>query len=59
MRSTKFIAIVFAAAPLFAQQEYSKQEVSVQALGSFVKTINNDGVSQSATNSGGVLADYR
>jgi outer membrane immunogenic protein len=59
MRSTKFIAIVFASAPLFAQQEYSKQEVSVQALGSFVKTINNSGVEQSATNSGGVLADYR
>jgi outer membrane immunogenic protein len=40
-------------------QEYSKQEASVQALGSFVKSTTNNGVEQSATNSGGVLASYR
>jgi outer membrane immunogenic protein len=42
-----------------AQEEYSKQEVSVQALGSFVKSTWDKGVEQSATNSGGVLASYR
>src|SRR5437868_14627754 len=36
-----------------------KSEASVQALGSFVKTTTSNGVPQSATNSGGVLASYR
>lgn len=44
----------------FAQEEGpSKQEFTVQALGSFVKTTTNNGVPQSATNSGGVLGTYR
>jgi opacity protein-like surface antigen len=45
----------------FAQEvaPAGKNEVSVQALGSFVKSTTSDGVRQSATNSGGVLASYR
>jgi opacity protein-like surface antigen len=40
-------------------QEANRSEVSVQAFGSFVKTTTDNGVTQSATNSGGVLANYR
>ena len=40
-------------------QELSRSEVSVQAFGSFVKDTNQNGIQQSATNSGGVLASYR
>jgi outer membrane immunogenic protein len=45
----------------FAQETApaGKNEVSVQALGSFVKSTTSNGVPQSATNSGGVLASYR
>src|SRR5271165_7026983 len=59
MRSTTLIAIVLASVPAFAQDEYSKQEVSVQVLGSFVKSTWDKGIEQTATNSGGVLANYR
>lgn len=63
MRSTTLVAILLASvpafAPVFGQTEYSKQDVSVQAVGSFVKSTWNNGVEQTATNSGGVLADYR
>jgi opacity protein-like surface antigen len=59
MRSTKFIAILLAAVPVFAQEEASKQDVSVQVIGSFVKSTWNNGVEQNAGNSGGVLATYR
>jgi opacity protein-like surface antigen len=64
MRSTKLIAIlcgsVLASVPVLAQgPEYSKQEVSVQALGSFVKSTWENGIEQKASNSGGVLASYR
>jgi outer membrane immunogenic protein len=56
----KLIAILCGGALMaFAQTEYSKQDVSVQALGSFVKSTWDKGVEQSATNSGGVLASYR
>jgi opacity protein-like surface antigen len=51
-----FVAIL--CAPMFAQ-EYSKQDVSAQALGSFTKSTTSNGVEQSSTNSGGVLASYR
>lgn len=44
--------------PAFAQ-ETGRSEISVQALGSFVKTTTDNGVQQTATNSGGVLANYR
>jgi opacity protein-like surface antigen len=53
-----FLAGSLAALPAFAQ-EAGRSEVSVQALGSFVKTTTDNGVQQSATNSGGVLANYR
>jgi len=50
-----------ATAPAFSQQqgEYAKSEISVQAFGSFVKSTTDNGVPQSATNSGGVLSSYR
>jgi outer membrane immunogenic protein len=59
MRLTRVLAIVLAAVPVFAQQETSRQDVSVQAVGSFVKSTWNNGVEQTASNSGGVLASYR
>src|SRR3954470_9471338 len=48
-------------APAFSQEDRPKEksEVSVQAFGSFLKESTNDGIRQSATNSGGVLATYR
>ena len=58
MRSLKLIAILGTVLPAFAQ-EYSKQDVSVQALGSFVKSTWDKGIEQSASNTGGVLATYR
>jgi outer membrane immunogenic protein len=45
--------------PAFAQSEDYKSDVTVQALGSFVKDTTGDGVTHSASNSGGVLATYR
>jgi outer membrane immunogenic protein len=48
--------------PGFAQEgEWidHRSEASVQALGSFLKSTNQNGVDQSETNSGGVLASYR
>ncbi len=47
-----------AVSPVFSQED-NRQEVSIQAFGSFVKSTTNNGVPQSATNSGGVLANYR
>jgi outer membrane immunogenic protein len=44
--------------PGFAQ-EAGRSEVSVQAFGSFVKNTTDNGVQQGATDSGGVLANYR
>jgi outer membrane immunogenic protein len=44
----------------FAQEEAtSKSDVAIQAFGSFVKNTAQNGVEQSASNSGGVLASYR
>jgi outer membrane immunogenic protein len=61
-RSRSFAAAVLGTAlavvPAFSQEE-GRSEVSVQAFGSFVKDTNQNGVPQSATNSGGVLASYR
>jgi len=61
-RANSFAAIVLggalAAMPAFSQ-ETGRSEASVQAFGSFVKTTNQDGIQQGATNSGGVLASYR
>jgi len=62
--SRTFITIIFGASaavsPALAQEEGSRsQEVSVQAIGSFVKSTTQDGIRQTATESGGVLANYR
>jgi len=61
-RTNSFAAILLggalAALPAFAQ-EAGRSDVTVQAFGSFVKTTTQNGVQQSATNSGGVLASYR
>src|ERR1700722_9417362 len=59
MRSAKLITILCGGALMTFAQEYSKQDVSVQAVGSFVKSTWDKGIEQSATNSGGVLASYR
>ena len=47
------------ALPAFGQSEEYKSDVTVQALGSFVKDTTDNGVTHSATNSGGVLGTYR
>src|SRR5580658_8408542 len=61
-RTINFAAVLvgasLAALPALAQ-EASRSEVSVQAFGSFVKSTTDNGVQQSATESGGVLANYR
>jgi len=56
---TVFLGAALASLPGFAQEEAGRSEVSVQAFGSFVKSTTQSGVPQSATNSGGVLANYR
>ena len=54
------LGVAALALPAFSQSEDpGKNEVSVQALGSFVKSTTSDGVGNSATNSGGVLVNYR
>jgi len=61
-RTKSLATIVFAGAlaalPAFSQ-EGGRSEATVQAFGSFVKTTTENGIQQSATNSGGVLASYR
>src|SRR5437879_4571048 len=48
------------ALPAFSQSEESgKNEVSVQAFGSFVKSTTDNGIENKATHSGGVLGSYR
>src|SRR5260370_3574689 len=48
------------ALPAFSQSEDpGKNEVSVQAFGSFVKSTTNNGIENKATNSAGVLGRYR
>jgi outer membrane immunogenic protein len=56
--ATIILEASLAALPAFAQ-EAGRSEVSVQALGSFVKSTTDNGVQQGATDSGGVLANYR
>lgn len=62
-RTTSFASILIGAAlaatPAFSQEGGGRSEVSVQAFGSFVKTTTENGIQQTATNSGGVLANYR
>ncbi len=47
--------------PSLAQEDYTsyKSDVTVQGIGSFVKSTTDKGTQQSATNSGGVLGTYR
>jgi outer membrane immunogenic protein len=53
-------SIASLALPAFSQSEdLGKNEVSVQAFGSFLKSTTSDGIQNSATNSGGVLGSYR
>jgi len=48
------------ALPAYAQpEEAGRQEVAIQAFGSFVTTTTQNGIDNTATNSGGVLASYR
>src|ERR1700680_4641746 len=57
---TLIAGVASIALPAFSQSEESgRNEVSVQAFGSFVKSTNNNGIQNSATNSGGVLGSYR
>ncbi|MGD1092930.1 MAG: outer membrane beta-barrel protein [Bryobacteraceae bacterium] len=52
--------VILISLPAFSQEEgLNRNEFTVQALGSFVKSTTNNGVDQSATNSGGVLGTYR
>lgn len=63
MNRSKVFAITLLGAALTGlpamAQEAGHSEASVQAFGSFVKSTTENGVPQSATNSGGVLASYR
>jgi opacity protein-like surface antigen len=57
---TLIAGAVSIALPAFSQPEgLGNNEVSVQAFGSFVKSTTDNGVRNSATNSGGVLGSYR
>ena len=48
------------ALPTYAQtEEAGRQDVAVQAFGSFVTSTTQNGIDNKATNSGGVLASYR
>jgi outer membrane immunogenic protein len=58
--ATSLIAAAALALPAFAQSEGpSRQDVTVQAFGSFVTGTTQNGIDNNATNSGGVLATYR
>src|SRR5581483_6085703 len=66
IRNLAPVILIFGTAMLqthaFAQEGEStdyRSEASVQALGSFLKSTNQNGVNESGTNSGGVLASYR
>lgn len=57
---TLIVGIAAAALPAFSQTEDpGKNEVSVQAFGSFVKSTTDNGIQNQASNSGGVLGSYR
>jgi len=62
-RKQAFIALaaaVISTLPAFSQESESyRNEFSAQALGSFLKSTNDNGTQQSATDSGGVLGSYR
>ena len=50
----------FIAVPAFAQsEEAARQDVAIQAFGTFVSSTTQNGIENKATNTGGVLASYR
>jgi outer membrane immunogenic protein len=54
------VGAISIAVPVFAQsEEAGRQDVTVQALGSFVKTSTENGIDNKQTKSGGVLGTYR
>lgn len=54
------VCVASIALPAYAQsEEGGRQEVAVQAFGSFVTTTTHNGIDNTATNSGGVLGSYR
>ena len=59
--TTLMMGAVSIALPAYAQSEGGRgsMDVAVQAFGSFVKTTNQNGINNTATDSGGVLASYR
>ena len=60
MVATLIAGVASIALPAFAQsEEPARNEVSVQAFGSFLKNTTDNGIQNSATNSGGVLGSYR
>jgi outer membrane immunogenic protein len=63
LRTKSFAALLAAtgllALPAFSQETPSRQDATVQAFGSFVKSTTDNGVEQKATNSGGILGSYR
>jgi hypothetical protein len=53
-------SVALIALPVYAQsEEGGRQDVAVQACGSFVTTTTQNGIDNSASNRGGVLASYR
>ena len=57
---TMMLGTALAVSPAFAQEEAEhSQEVTVLALGSFVRNTTQNGIEQSTTNSAGVLGNYR
>ena len=58
-RKQIIILLACAASALPQEPVLYRNEFSVQTLGSFLKTTNDNGSQQSATNSGGVLGSYR
>jgi len=62
MLLTVAVGVASLAAPAFSEEDEGlkyRNEAAVQAFGSFVKSTSSNGVDQTATNSGGVLASYR
>lgn len=59
---TMFAAAVTLALPVFAQSEegeVSKQDITVQAFGTFLKSTTQNGIQNKSDNSAGVLGTYR
>ena len=60
MFATVIAGLALSSIPVFSQEDVNyKMDATVQALGSFVKGTNANGVLRDATDSGGVLASYR